>query len=431
MCGPAATSYPLVADLVQLLLPGLHAASRQTLTALVWALLRAQSLHPADLARALPDLQTSRARQAMRRVRRTLGRDWLGSPALTPRLLAAALWLTRAQREPLILVLDSTRLGRWELLTLGVGYHGRVLVVAWAILPYPWPKGAFTPTVLALLERVLAQWPPERGVHLTADRGFPSLGLFQLLARHQQRLDLGYTIRLRAGDWVWQAGQTQAVGSFYDDLSPDQWRVLPAHYCRRTQAGPPAWLVIGQGTPVVPAHQRGPADTARRARRLAQRQAYLRGKGQPNAPDTDRVWALLTNEPEAATAVARYCERFATEPTYRDLKSWDLETVAQREASETHLDGLVGLSALSALLQTVIGVAAGRTTDPVARARQAQWSTTDRLSSFWRGRQVLHDHAHDWRSWLDETLGELVRSLTPEPPVPLPEQHHVPRQEAA
>jgi hypothetical protein len=425
------TSYPLVADLVQLLLPGLHAASRQTLTALVWAVLRAQSLHPAELARAVPDLQTARARQAMRRVRRTLGRAWLGSAALTPWLLRAALRLTAAQHEPLTLVLDSTRLGRWELLTLGIGYHGRVLVVAWTILPYPTPKGTFTPAVLALLERLLAQWPPERAVHLVADRGFPSLGLFELLARHQQRLALGYTIRLRAGDWVWQAGQAQAVRTYYDAVTLDEWQVLPAHYCRRTQAGPPAWLVVGQGTPVVARHQRGPADTARRARRLAQRQAYLRGKGQPHAPATDRVWALLTTEPAAATAVARYGERFATEPTYRDLKRWGLDAVAAQETSAPHLDGLVGLSVLSALLQMAIGVQAGRTTDAVARARQDQWSTTDRLSCFWRGRQVLHDHAHDWRSWLDNTLGALAHRLTPDPPVALHARHRRPQQEAA
>ena len=42
------------------------------------------------------------------------------------------------------------------------------------VLPYPWPKGAFTPTVCALLRHVAACWPAGHAVHLLADRGFPS-----------------------------------------------------------------------------------------------------------------------------------------------------------------------------------------------------------------------------------------------------------------
>src|SRR5207245_3366060 len=69
---------------------------------------------------------------------------------------------------------SSDLCGGWEVFTLGVVWHGRVLPVGWAVLPYPWPKGRFTPTVCALIRQVAAVWPAERPVHLVADRGFPS-----------------------------------------------------------------------------------------------------------------------------------------------------------------------------------------------------------------------------------------------------------------
>jgi hypothetical protein len=418
MCAPDPVSYLLVTEVLKTVLAPLPLASLHAMRDLVWALLRAQSLHPADLARALPDLQTRRARQALRRVRRSLGRAALGSTALTPLLLRAALRLIPAAE--LLLVLDSTRCRRWELFTLGLGFHGRVLPIAWALLPYPWPKGQFTPTVVALLDATLAHWPVERPLHLVADRGFPSLKFFACLARWQTQLALGATIRLRAGDWVRRPdGAAVKVADLEADLALDQWRVLPACYQQRGRGGPAMTLVVGRGEPEVPRHQRGPADTARRAARAAARLAYLRSKRQPHAAATDRVWALLTTAPTAGEAVAYYRQRFPTEPTYRDLKSWELEAVAGQETSATHLDGLVGLAALGYLLQAALGAAAGQTDDASARARQAQWSTTDRLSVFWRGRQVLHDRAHDWQPWLATLVAPLRAQLAPAAPIPL------------
>jgi hypothetical protein len=58
---PDPAVYPLLAQLLQALLQPVHATSGAAVTALVWAVLCAQSLHPADLARALPDLTTTRA----------------------------------------------------------------------------------------------------------------------------------------------------------------------------------------------------------------------------------------------------------------------------------------------------------------------------------------------------------------------------------
>ena len=430
MGAPDPVVYRLLTELLQCVLGCVRQHSLRAVAEVVWALLAAQSLHPADLGRALPDLRTGRARQAYRRVRRLLGRPLLRSRCLTPLLIQHTLQLVPAAAGEVTLVLDSTRCGRWEIFTVSVLYAGRVLPVAWSVLPYPWPKKQFPPTVVALLERVWAHWPPERPAHLVADRGFPSLPFFRCLeaARRQRGLLLGYTIRLRASDWVRGAdNHAVKVGDLERAVATGQWTVRPASYLTRGQAGPQASLIIGRGAPVHPAHQRGPADQARRQKRAARRLAHVLSKGQPLAPTTDDVWVLLSVETPATEtagieravaeravaerAVTRYSRRFRTEPTYRDLKSWDLAAVANHETDPTHLDGLVGLAALGYLVQVALGAASGCTEDPSARARQQQWCTTDRLSSFWRGRQVLQDRAHDWRPWLRTALPALRATL--------------------
>jgi hypothetical protein len=414
MCAPDPASYPLLGDLLNVLLGSPHATRLGAVAGAVWALLQAQSLHPADLARAWPELRAAKARQGLRRVRRLLGRTVLRGEGVTPWLLPAVLRLV-ADAE-VLLVLDSTRCRRWEVFTLGVRVRGRVFPVAWSVLPYPWPRKRFTPTVVALLERVFALWPPDRPLALVAARGFPSLKLFRCLERGRQHLPLEFAIRLRAGDYVRLAdGRPAKLADLERAVPAGAWTARPAAYQHRGKAGAPAWLVVGRGEPQPPAHQRGPADHARRSRRAARRVAHVLSKGQPRAPQTDRAWALLSSAPGPDLAVARYGGRFSTEGTYRDLKSWGLEGVAAHEADPVHLDGLLGLAALAYLVQAALGAAAGRTDEESARARQRQWSTADRLSDFWRGRQVLQDRAHDWRPWTRLALAALTQALRPLP----------------
>jgi hypothetical protein len=429
MCTPTDPSYALVATLVTVLLGAVHPASLTTTTDLVYALLQSQSLHPAALVRALPHPATRRARQAFRRVRRHLRRPTLGSLALTPRLRALALaWVGDAE---VTLVLDSTRCTRWELFTLGVRWHQRVLPIAWTVLAYPWPKGTFTPTVVQLIDRVLADWPPARPVHLVADRGFPSRALLRSLDRWRTQLPLGYTLRLRASDHVAvPSGERYQIGVLAATLTAGAWLCRAATYERTGDDATCVTLVIGHNPPAPPPHQRGPADQARRQQRAAARRAHIASKHQN--PAHDRVWALLTTASSPTAACARYAQRFATEGTYRDLKEWDLEAVMAQTDDLALLDGLVGLASLAYLLQLGLGVAAGQTDDASARARQQLWSTTDRLSSFWRGRQVLHDHAHDWHPWIAQTLVALQPAPDAMPPRPVRQRQRAhPHPEAA
>ena len=98
------------------------------------------------------------------------------------------------------------------------------------------------------------------------------------------------------------------------------------------------------------------------------------------------------------------------------------------------VEGLTGLAVVSYLVQASIGAAAGRTRETAARARQRQWTTTDRLSVFSRGRLVLHDRAYDWRPWLTTVLPALTQRLRGEPQAsapPTPLSRPMPLQEAA
>ena len=171
MCSPDPAFSPLLARLLAPLVGRTPVASRTALPDLVWALLAAPSLRPAALVRALPHLRAAGARPAFRRVRRLLARAYGRRHLLTPARLVAAVRLV--DDPAVVLVLDSSRCLRWEVLTLGIRFHGRGLVVAWAVLPYPGPKRPFTPPAVALRDRGLAAWPLDRPVQLVADRGFP------------------------------------------------------------------------------------------------------------------------------------------------------------------------------------------------------------------------------------------------------------------
>jgi hypothetical protein len=137
---PAAL-YPLI----QLWFQALHVTPHTTATAalahLVTALLVGQSLRPAALARALLSTRTVSARQRYQRVQRAGTRGWLTSAWLTPRLIRGAVvlvgpWSAGGPVEGVThLAMDSVRCGAWEISTVGVVWHGRVVPIAGAVLP--------------------------------------------------------------------------------------------------------------------------------------------------------------------------------------------------------------------------------------------------------------------------------------------------------
>src|SRR5581483_6527657 len=300
------------------------------------------------------------ARQRYKRVRRALGRRWLTPAWLTPRLVRAALALVPPEPGGLShLALDSVRCGRWEVLTLGVAWHGRARWVGWAVLPYPWPKGRFTPTACALIRQVAAAWPADRPAHLVADRACPSRDLLEALRAARW----GYTLRLRAKHWVTLAdGGAAEVRGLLAAADRDAWVARAAAYGtgRRTV---PGTLVLGRGLAVLPAWQANPSGLATRARRQAKRQQHLATKQRRQGPDasaaTDAWVVLFSSHPDWLAATRSYQRRWAIEGSYRDAQGgwdgrhgWGLEPTLARLADAADVAAVVGLCALGALIQS-------------------------------------------------------------------------------
>ena len=143
----------------------------------VLCLLVAQRATSAALARALPAEQAGSGRSCLRRVRRWWCGPALDQATVSPALIRLALTLLAAD-PPVVVALDTTRLGPWEVWLAGIVVAGRTLPIGWAVIPYPWPKGRFRATTLALIEQLQQAFPAGVRWTLVADRGFPSAVLF-------------------------------------------------------------------------------------------------------------------------------------------------------------------------------------------------------------------------------------------------------------
>jgi len=419
--------YPLVqAWLIAMDLVG-HRTAVAAVAHLVTALVLGQSLWTASLMRVVGSRLPVPARQRYRRVARAWTRPWLTPGWLTPRLVRAALALvTPKAAAEVLLVLDSVRCGRWEIFTVGIVWHGRVLVVGWAVLPYPWPKGQFTPTVCALLRQVAAAWPGGTRPHLVADRGFPSGPFFQTL----RALGWGWTIRLRARDHVrCAAGELRPVRELLAGATVGHWRVWEQAQFGGGKGAVTATLVVGRGLLVLPRHQRGPGSLAARARQRQARDTHLRDKHPGQGPDasveTDAWVVLFTTHATWQSAVTTYRQRWATEGSYRDAQGgwdgqhgWGLERLVAGLSEQGRVERVVGLWALGALLQTWIGVQLRQTADPTAHAITAQWTTTGRLSVWAHGRFAFTDPSGALRPWLTTTLRAGADQIATAPPLP-------------
>lgn len=445
--------YPLVAVWLQAMELTPHPTALGALANLVTALLVHQSLRPSALMRALLSPQTVPARQRYTRVRRSWDRPWLTSGWLTPSLVRAALALVTVGPVALAtastlagtavppvlfgplpgvalhLALDSVRCGRWEVFTVGVVWYGRVLPVGWAVLPYPWPKQQFTPTVCALLRQVAASWPPAVGAHLVADRAFPSRPFFQTL----RTIGWGWTLRLQARHWVTVHGQPQWARALLAGATVGAWTA----YAGTFGSGPhaiPGHVVVGRGLVVLPVHQRTDGSLGQRAKQFARRQQHVASKHPKQAPDaateTDRWVLLFTSHPGPATtcipaASGSYRRRWSTEGSYRDAQGgwdgqhgWNLEPVLARLRDVAHVERVVGLWALGTLLQTCVGQQIGLASVPAPVASVvAQWTTTGRLSVWARGQFALQDRSGHLRDWLIATLTAGAQRIAAAPPL--------------
>jgi hypothetical protein len=413
--------YPLVLTWLQALgVPG-EANAVRALAQLVTALLTGQSLRPSALMRALLSPAAVPARQRYKRVARAWDRPWLSSGWLTPLLVRAAQVLVPPERTGELaglhhVALDSVRCGPWEVFTLGLVWHGRVLPLAWRVLAYPWPPGQVTPAVCSLVEQVASIWPAVCPVHLVADRAFPSRKLFTTL----QRVQWGWTVRLRASAPVAVDGQDCTVRDLLARATVGCWRAWAGHYGQGSKALA-ARLVVGRGLVVMPRHQCTVGSQRHRAARQAERLRKCSYEYQVR--QTDPWVVLCTTHPTWQAAVCSYRRRWATEGSYRDAQSgwdgqhgWDLEPVLSQVVHHRQVERIVGLWALGCLLQTFLGneVAHGPT---AVRAIAASWTTTGRLSLWAHGQFALAEPSGRLHDWLIQTFMKGAASVAHNQPL--------------
>ena len=148
--------------------------------------------------------------------------------------------------------LDTTRLGPWEVWLAGRVRAGRTLPLGWAVLPYPWPKGRFRVTTLALIQQLQQAFPV--GVHgtLVADRGLPSAALVAQLRQGRT----GFSARLRLSDGV-RVGRVYAMVA--DHVEAGRLRVgqRTAAMMGRGQPHQPlvlGWVVVSAAVAALPKH---------------------------------------------------------------------------------------------------------------------------------------------------------------------------------
>jgi hypothetical protein len=420
----AQVGYAPVYQWVKSVLGHTHTTVIATVAWAVLCLLVAQRVTSAALARALPAAQAGSGRSCLRRVRRWWQGPVLDQATISPVLIRLALTLVTAGQP--VVALDTTRLGPWEVWLAGIVVAGRTLPIGWAVIPYPWPKGRFRATTLALLQQLQQAFPAGVRWTLVADRGFPSAMLFAQL--RQGGTD--FSVRLRLSDWVTVAGVYATVAAHLAaGRLMDGQRTAAAIGCGRSdQPLVPGWVVVSTAVAPVPRHKHNPGtqrERAKRAKRHAQHRRHKQGrKTSPPSATAQRyahTWVLFTTAPTVRQAVGEYAGRMSIEETYRDWHHhWAVRAAVVGLPTEAMVARLIGVVCLAYTVQMHLGQRVS--VEPSSQQRRAQWTVPDRGSWFWCGQRLFDDPGYDWSGWLAqqwESLGQFA-SATPVTPVPEP-----------
>ncbi len=397
-------------------LDGTHPTVVSTVAWAVLCIIVAQRVTPAALARAIPAEEPGSGRSRLRRVRRWWQGPQLDRGSLTPRLIRTALALLPKDQR-LVVALDTTRANPWEIWQAGVVFAGHTLPIAWAVVPYPWPKGRFRETTLALVEQLQLAFPSGHRWVLVADRGFPSGVLFTQLLKHKT----GWTIRLRLSDWIEVSGVYSMVRDHLEGGRLKAGERVEAILGPKSEpeARIRAWVAVNDELSAPPKHKRNPGTERERAARATKRAQHLANKGRKSSPPSEaakryaQTWVLFTNAQTLAEAVAEYAARMAIEETFRDWHhGWGLREAVASLPTETAVCRMVGIVSLAYCLQVGLGWRFSQTT--LGQQRRTQWTVTDRVSLFWCGQHLFHDPGYDWTAWLATQWDHLLQpdSLT-------------------
>jgi hypothetical protein len=348
----------------------------------------------------------------------------LAQALVSPQLIHRALALL-SPGQPVVVALDTTRLGPWEVWLAGVVVAGRPLPIGGAVLPYPWPKGRFRPTTLALLQRLQAAFPSGVRWTLVADRGFPSALLFA----HLRHGDTGFSVRLRLRDWVTVAGVYAMAAAHVEAgrLVDGQRTAAAMGRGKPDQPLVSGWGVVSAAVALPPKHKQNPGtvrERAKRAKTHAQHRQHKPGrKTKPPRVAAQRyaqTWVLFTTAPTVAQAVAEYAQRMPIEEPFRDWHNgWGGRAAVVDLPTAAMVDRLIGVVCVTYSLQMPLGQRVS--TDPGSQQRRAQWTVTDRVSWFWGGQRLFDDPGYEWSGWLVQQWESLGRPVATAPATPVPE----------
>lgn len=272
---------------VQTLLPGVHATRAATLAGFSLGVLWSGTVTLLKVAAALPlaacDPSIERRwRRFLANPRVTLATLW---QPLLPVVLAAL-----GQRE-LLFVFDPTPYRtQGTILCLGVVCRGRILPVAWRVMPQqtPWPE-RLAPVLAELLAEVAAALPPGVTATLLGDRGLVGPALIDAAAA----VGWHVVLRLRAG-----GGETTKVR-------------LGEEPAQRLAALPS-----------------GPGQRFHAAAAIFQDAGWRHGHLTIHwAKGADEPWVLFSDRPGGPARVREDRQRSHAEATYQDAKGrgFDLE----------------------------------------------------------------------------------------------------------
>jgi hypothetical protein len=287
---------------IKAVVPALHGHQAKTLGLWVLGALQAGSVCIPAVAEALlvQGVTDARLPSVERRLTRWLGNPRLEVERIWQACLPVLLRAWRARTHTARLVLDATPLGaRAVVLYVGLWVHGRVLPLAWEVVPgqTPWPEEQWQ-VVARLFARVR---PHLEGLETTllADRGLVGHPLVTLCQQ------VGWHCVLRL------AGQ---------HCCQPQPPVPPV---AGTAAAAAPWGRVDQLVTAVGQDWYGPVRLWKQADPVA---GGLSIYWDPRAA---HPWFLFSDQPAQPRRLEQYADRFAVEATFQDAKSrgWDLENL--------------------------------------------------------------------------------------------------------
>jgi hypothetical protein len=395
-----------------------HTTVVVTIAWAVLCVLAAQRVTAAAVARALPAEHAGSGRSCLRRVRRWWSGPVLDQATISPALIRLALMLL-AVEQPVVVALDTTRLGPWEVWVAGIVIAGRTLPIGWAVIPYPWPKGRFRATTLGLIQQLQQAFPAGVRWTLVADRGFPSAELFAQL--RQGGTD--FSVRLRLSDWVTVERVYATVSAHLTAGRLVIGQRTIGSIGRGTVKQPlvPAAIVVSAAVTPPPRHKQNPGTARERAHRAKQHaQARKHKHGRKTKPPSTvaqrhaQTWVLFTTASTVVQAVGEYAGRMSIEETYRDWHHhWAVRAAVVGLPTEAMVTRLIGVVCLAYTVQMHLGQRVS--VDPLSQQRRAQWTVTDRISWFWCGQRLFSDPGYDWSGWLAQQWESLAHLVTPAP----------------